>query len=84
MIVISITGIVVVFSFLLFLYLILLLFKKFFYKEPTKKVVSDFKDTVIEDDKIPDEVVVAIMATLKKYRKKDLNDSKVSITKRRS
>lgn len=83
-IVISITGIVVVFTFLLFLYLILLLFKKIFYKKSTEKVVSDVKNTVVENDKIPDDVVVAILATLRKYKNKNLNNSRINITKRRS
>jgi len=70
----------VVFGFLFFLYLILLLVKKIFYKE--KAEVQ--KDKIVKSDDIPEEVVVTILTTLKKYRKSDLNNKKISITKRRS
>ncbi|MBS3811057.1 MAG: OadG family protein [Halanaerobiales bacterium] len=77
---ISMTGIMVVFAFLFFLYLILLLVKKIFYKEKTEVQ----KDKIVKSNDIPEEVVVTILTTLKKYRNRDLNNKKVSITKRRS
>lgn len=74
----------VVFGFLFFLYLILLLVKKIFYKE--KAEVQ--KDKIVKSDdipeEVPEEVVVTILTTLKKYKKRNLNNKRISITKRRS
>ena len=82
--IISVTGILVVFTFLLFLYLIMLGFKKIFYEEPQKTPSPEISsDKSIEPD-ISEEVVVSILTALKRYKNKELKDKKITIKKRRS
>jgi len=82
--IISITGILVVFTFLLFLYLLMLGFKKFLYKETPKKPSPEISSDKSVEPGISEEVLVSILTALKRYKNKELKNKKITIKKRRS
>lgn len=81
--IISITGILVVFTFLLFLYVIMLGFKKIFHKESQKLSSSENLSNKNFESGIPEKIIVIILTALKRYKNKDLIDKKITIKKRR-